>query len=171
MPPLLGHARTVATLVVLALVLVIGGAWGWAAVTKPFPGRAEVPTCSLQTVVQGDKVYPDQVTVSVLNAGTREGLAGRTMQLLEDEGFDQGDSDNAPGGTAVENVEIWTDDPESPAVRLVASRLGDALQIVRRITSAAGVVVVVGDGFTNLSKGRKFVVAHADTEICSPSIG
>lgn len=171
MTALTNHARTIVTLAVLALVLVIGGAWGWSALTKPFPGRAEAPTCSLQTVAAGEKVYPDQVTVSVLNAGTREGLAGRTMQLLEDEGFDAGDSDNAPSGTRIDDVEIWTDDPEDPAVRLVASRLGDTLRIVRRDASAAGVVVVVGDGFTKLSKGRKSVVAQTDFEICSPSIG
>lgn len=171
MPPPLDHVRTVTTLAVLALVLVIGGAWGWSAVTEPFPGRADAPTCSLQPVATGDKVYPEEVTVSVLNAGTREGLAGRTMQLLEDEGFDQGDSGNAPSGTHIETVEIWTDDPQSPAVRLVASRLGDTLEIVSHDTTAAGVVVVVGDGFSALSKGRDSMVAHEDGEICSPSIG
>jgi hypothetical protein len=32
------------------------------------------------------------------------------------------------------------------------------------------VVVVVGDGFTRLSKGRQLVVARQDTEICSPPV-
>lgn len=165
------HVRTATTLVVLALVLVIGGAWGWSALTEPFPGRAEAPACSLRPVAPGDKVYPEEVTVSVLNAGSREGLAGQTMQLLEDEGFDQGDSGNAPSGTHIETVEIWTDDPQSPAVRLVASRLGDTVGIVNRDATAAGVVVVVGDGFSSLSKGRGSMVALEDGAICSPSIG
>jgi hypothetical protein len=162
--------RTALTLLVLCGLLVIGVTWGWSSVTKPFPGKADAPICVTHSVSAGDRVYPQQVTVSVLNAGTREGLAGRTMQLLVDDGFAEGHLDNAPRGTDVSRAEIWSADPTSPAVRLVASRLGHGVDVVRRDSSSPGVVVVVGDDFTDLRKGRKSVVAQEDTEICSPPV-
>jgi hypothetical protein len=167
---MLPQARTAVTLLVLCVLLVVGGAWGWSAATKPFPEKAEAPVCVDRTIAAGERVYPEQVTVSVLNAGTREGLAGRTMQLLEDDGFAPGHLDNAPPGTDVAQAEIWTSDPSSPAVALVASRLGRGTEVVRRDSSAPGVVVVVGDDFTDLSKGRKSVVAEEDTQICIPPV-
>ncbi len=111
------------------------------------------------------------MVVSVFNAGTRDGLAGRTMGLFTDQGFVEGDSGNAPSGTRVPWVQIWTTDPKSPAVRLVASHLGRHVNIVRRKASGAGVVVMVGDGFTKLVRGREKVRVASDATICSPSIG
>lgn len=161
-------ARTAITVTVLTVLLVVGAVWGWAAVTQPFPGKVEVPTCVARDVSTGDKIYPDQVVVSVFNSGTREGLAGRTMQLLTDQGFVEGDSGNAPDGADAATAEIWTDDPSSPAVRLVASRLGAKTKVVKRATTGAGISVVVGDDFTKLVKGRPFVKAKAAGSICSP---
>ena len=85
-------ARSAVTIVVLGTILAIGAVWGWRAMTEPFPGKADASACVTQAVQRGEKVYPDQVVVSVLNAGSREGLAGRTMGLLVDEGFREGDS-------------------------------------------------------------------------------
>ncbi|MCW2796705.1 LytR C-terminal domain-containing protein [Nocardioides sp.] len=164
------QARTAITLGVLGILVVIGASWGWSAVTEPFPGKVQAPVCVQQTIPAGERVFPQDVTVSVLNAGTREGLAGRTMQLLTDEGYAEGDLGNAPSATDVKGTEIWTSDPGSPAVSLVASRLGRGTQVVRRDVSYAGVVVVVGDDFTTLSKGRKSVVADSDSVICSPPV-
>jgi hypothetical protein len=163
-------ARSAVTIAVLGTLLAIGAAWGWKAATKPFPGKAEAAACVTQAIQRGEKVYPDQVVVSVFNAGNREGLAGRTMGLLVDEGFREGESGNAPKRARVARAEIWTSSPKSPAVALVASRLGPGTKIVRRTTAGPGVVVVVGDGFTRLSKGRQLVVARQDTEICSPPV-
>ena len=164
-------ARSAATLVALVGILVVGGAWGWSQVTKPFPGKADPPICVDTAVSAGDKVYPGQVVVSVFNAGTRDGLAGRTMALFTQHGFVAGDSGNAPTGTRVPWVQIWTTDPKSPAVRLVASHLGRHVNIVHRQASGAGVVVMVGDGFTKLVHGREKVRVGSDATICSPSIG
>ena len=164
-------ARSAATLAVLSAILVIGGAWGWSEVTKPFPGKAEPPICVDTAVSAGERIYPGQVVVSVFNAGTRDGLAGRTMGLFTDHGFVAGDSGNAPSGARVPWVQIWTTDPKSPAVRLVASHLGRNIIVVRRQASGAGVVVVVGDGFKKLVHGREKVRAASDATICSPSIG
>lgn len=160
--------RSAVTLVVLAAVLALGAVWGWSALTAPLPGRIPTPTCVDTAVEQDDRVRARQVTVSVLNAGTREGLAGRTMRLFTDQGFNEGDSDNAPEDADVAVAAIWTQEPTSPAVRLLLSRLPEGTEIVRRDAPRVGVVVVVGDGFEELRAGRKFIRATEDTEICSP---
>ncbi|WP_435747645.1 LytR C-terminal domain-containing protein [Nocardioides sp. SYSU DS0663] len=160
--------RTLLTMGLLLVLVVAGAAWGWSAATKPFPGRVEAPTCLETTITAGTRVFPDQVTVSVLNAGDREGLAGRTLGLFEDEGFGRGQTGNAPEDTEVAGAQVWTETPGSPAARLVASRLGKDVEVVRRDTTTAGVTVVVGDGFRKLVKGRKAVKARNDVTICSP---
>ena len=58
--------------------MLVGVTWGWSAVTAPLPKYEDPPICEDTTLAAGDKVYPDQVTVSVINAGNREGLASQT---------------------------------------------------------------------------------------------
>ena len=161
--------RSASTLSVLAMALVAAAVWGWSAATEPLPAKVETPLCVATSVSKGEKVFPEQVTVSVYNAGTRDGLAGRVMQQLTDGGFAEGNSGNV-FGARVSKVEIWTAEPKSPAVRLVASRLGSAVRLVRKEARGVGVNVVVGDGFTDLVKGKRSVVAGEDTEICSPPV-
>lgn len=109
--------------------------------------------------------------MSVYNAGTREGLAGRVMQELIDAGFREGNSGNAAPTVRVAVAQIWTQEPNNPDVRLVASRLGDQVQVERRDPVGSGVTVIVGDGFGDTTAGRKAVVARTDTVICSPPVG
>lgn len=168
MPQIAAPLRTALTLGVLGVLLLIGVTWGWSAVTEPFPEDAETPICSATAVPAGTKVYPDQVLVSVANAGNREGLAGRVMQLLTDAGFVAGRIDNAPPTAEVKFAEIWTDDPRNPAVRLLASRLGNRAKIVEAESDLPGVTVIVGDDFNKLRKGRKSMKSGEDSEICSP---
>ena len=160
--------RSALTLLVLTVLLVAALAWGWSAATAPLPKAAPQAPCTPTPVAKGENVRADQVLVSVLNAGTREGLASRTMQLLVDAGFAEGESGNAPGGTAVPYAQVWSADPASPAAVLVASRLGPDVEIVQREATAPGIVVVVGDDFSELAKGKRRVKARTDTEICSP---
>lgn len=159
--------RTLITLAVLAVLLLVAAVWGWSAMTEPFPGRAKPRICVERTIAKGDKVSRGDVTVSVYNAGTRNGLAGLTMELLVDVGFGEGREGNAPKRADVERVQIWTDDPRNPAVKLVAAHLGD-VQVVRRDEGVPGVMVVVGDAFEKLSKGRGKLVATREAEVCSP---
>ncbi len=166
----LARLRSGITLLVLLGLLLFGAAWGWSAMTKPFPETAEVSICNDTTVPAGTKVYPDQVTVSVANAGTREGLAGRTMKLLVDAGFGRGQTGNAPSGTEVAFAEIWTDDPLNPAVRLLKGKLGGDATIVRRDTTLAGVTIIVGDDFKKLRRGGKWTKSDEDSQICSPPV-
>jgi hypothetical protein len=161
--------RTTVTLAALALLLVLAGLWGWQATTTPLPAKVDTPVCVATEVAAGEKVFPEQVTVSVWNGGQRAGLAGRTMQLLTDAGFAEGHDGNV-SGSKVSVVAIWTQDPDSPAVALVASRLGKDVPIVQRDGPGPGVNVIVGDGFQDLVKGRRSVVAGQDASICSPPV-
>jgi hypothetical protein len=161
--------RTTITLAVLGVLLVVAAVWGWHATMKPLPAKVDSPICVDTPISEGEKVYPQQVTVSVYNAGQREGLAGRTMQLLKDQGFVEGQAGNAPSAK-VAKVAIWTTEPDSPDVRLLATYLGPDVEIERRDGAGIGVTVVVGDLFTDLSDGKRSIRNTADTEICSPPI-
>jgi hypothetical protein len=162
-------ARTAATLVVAALLVLAVGGWGWGMLTKPFPKKADAPVCSSAQVNAGDHVFPSQVTVTVLNASRREGLAGRTMTALKDGGFAAGHSGNADKDTKVGVVQIWTEHPDSPAVQLVKAWLPGA-KVVEKQVSEPGVVVVVGDRFSAVGAGPKSITAQTDATICSPTL-
>lgn len=160
--------RTTATLLALGILLLVAALWAWGQVTKPFPKSVEVPACSDTAVPAGSKVFPDQVLVNVLNAGTRSGLAGRTMTMLEGKKFAAGSSGNAPRSIEVVRAEVWAEDQANPAARLVASYLG--VEVVAKPASQLepGITVVVGDEFDTLNPGKKFVKAKRDSTICSP---
>ena len=169
---MLAGARSALTLVALALLLVAGAAWGWASLTQPLPERTVVTGCQPIDVAAGETVMPAQVTVSVLNAGGREGLAGQTMSQLIGAGFVAGESDNAPAETGVALAQIWTAQPGSAPVRLVKSWLPQGTTVERRDapgTADGVVVVVVGDDFQELRQGRAQVTARADVQFCAPT--
>ncbi|MGZ5405198.1 MAG: LytR C-terminal domain-containing protein [Nocardioides sp.] len=161
--------KSLLTLSVLGVLLLVGAVWGLSAITQPFPGRADAPVCVDVSFAQGERITRSDVTVSVLNAGTRNGLAGLTMDLFVDAGFGEGQEGNSEGGPRVRTVEIWTEEPRHPAVLLVARQLGDAVEVVRREPTTAGVQVVVGDGFDDLVRGPRSIVARTDVEVCGAS--
>src|SRR5215218_9538943 len=148
--------RSTITLIFLCALLAGAAFWGWDAATEPLPEADDLPLCEDEPVETGQKVYPDQVTVSVYNASSRTGLASRTAQLFLDEGFAAGQDGNAPRGTTVTYAQIWTSDPMSPAVRLVKSFLGPRATVVE------------GEGFEELVRGKKWASAKQAGFICSP---
>jgi hypothetical protein len=168
---LLPSAKSAITLGVLALLLVLGVSWGYAQVTEPFPGKVDPPICVDTSYPAGERIYPADVTVSVLNASGREGLASRIMSELVDAGFAKGQTGNAPEGTSVQRVEIWTKDADSPAVLLVRSRLGQAEVLEKPVPGAAGIVVIAGEDLENLfDGGRPSILTDVDTVVCGPAI-
>lgn len=161
------HLRTALTLIVAVILVAVAAIWGWRAMTKPFPAVADVSVCEDVEVSAGDKIYPADVVLHVLNASSRSGLAERTVVEFTDEGFVEGGSGNAPSNTDVRHAQIWTEDPKNPAVRLVRSWLPKA-SVVKRKTDELGVVVVVGQDFGGAKGGKKSFVTKQDATICSP---
>lgn len=161
--------RSALTLTVLLLIIGLGAKWGWSAATKELPDTAPAATgpCRTLEVAAGTKVTPEDVVVSVFNGSDRAGLAQRTLGLFGDDGFGKGQARDAPKNSGVEIAEIWTANPEDPAVLLVASRLKD-VDIIEGPQLGPGVVVLVGEKFEGLAKGKPFVVSKVDAEICAP---
>mgnify|MGYP006208616915 CR=1 FL=1 len=161
--------RSAVTLGVLGLLVVVAALWGWSALTAPFPEQEEPPPCVDREVAAGDKLFRDQVTVSVYNASRRSGLAGATSAQLEERGFHVAGTGNAPRGTRVRAVEIWAADARHPAVKLVRSQLNRTARVVEGEDIGAGVVLILGDGFGGLAKGRESVRVRRDTTVCGPA--
>jgi hypothetical protein len=159
-------ARSGLTLLVLSLLLVVAGAWGWSAFTEPLPQDEEVPICVDADVSAGTPVTREEVVVSVFNGSARNGLAGSTRDLLLERGFVAGDTGNAPSRTDV--TLILASDRQNPAVQLVKRQFkgakivpgeGDPLGV--------GVVVVVGEQFRALRRKQvESVATKADASFC-----
>lgn len=165
----ISRLRTLITLVVLACFLVFAVVWGFNQVTSPFPEKAAAAPCVETPVTVDEVLRPGAITVSVLNAGGREGLASRTLADLVEQGFAKGDLDNAPEDAEVVSVAIWTDDPTSPAVRLLRSYLGGKkVQIIGSEGTAIGLNVIVGEKFPGVSAGRPQIVADKASTVCTP---
>lgn len=170
------RVRAAATLVVLAILMLLALAVGWAALTEPLP-ELDVepdnpPACVARTILAGQRVGIRQVTVSVFNAGRTEGQASVTMAELATRGFGQGTTGNAPRDAEVQRVQIWAPDPQNPAVRLVRSHLGGrSVPVVTapRQPLGPGVVIVIGDRFQQPARGAPFVQATRVARICSPT--
>ena len=151
--------------------MLLGVTWGWAQMTKPFPGRVDAAICVDTSYRAGDELFVQDVTVSVLNGSGREGLAGRTMEELKAVGFAEGQTGNAPKGTALTTVaEIWVDDVDSPGAKLLRARLGKVPVVAHPEVDYAGIIVVVGDQFEKLRQGPQSVVLSDDSVVCSPPV-
>jgi hypothetical protein len=167
-PSLNIHVKTALTLAVLALLVLIAVAWGWASLTSPFPHRAATSLCVPTTLHPGDRVAPPKVMVSVYNASQRIGLAERTMSQFENQGFGPGSVGNAPRGTRAPYAQVWSSNPSDPAVRLVASRLGPSAHVIHKSYGGPGIVVMVGPLFGRLVNGLPSVKVRQTTTLCEP---
>src|ERR1044072_2807916 len=114
-------AKSSIVLAGLAVLCVLVGIWGWRTATAPLPGKADPPKCVSTTVAKGEKVFPEQVRVSIFNASERNGLAGRTLDLFAGDGFNKGGTGNAPRDTHVENTASWSKTPSRAHARRVAT--------------------------------------------------
>src|SRR5690606_29282714 len=137
-----GALKSALTLAVLALLVVIAGAWGWSALTAPLPHHDEpVAICETTDVAAGDEVRRDQVVVSVFNGSDRSGLAGSTMAELTERGFVEGQVGDSPQPATT--TQIWSSEPTNPAVLLVQKQFKRAA-IVPGDALGDGITVVVG---------------------------
>jgi hypothetical protein len=163
--------RAGATLGVLLLLVAVAVRVGLDRVSEPFPQVEEPPLCTPTDLQAGDRVQPEQVTVSVLNAGGPSGLASRTLSDLVDEGFGRGQLDNAPEDSPrVRRSQIWSPEGSTAAVRLVQSHLQGRTRVVERQGPAAGITVVVGENFETVKDGRGAVRVTAEAETtCVPT--
>ncbi len=160
--------RTALTLSALVALIIVGGMWGWASFTEPFPERAGPKACTDTTIAAGDSLTPEKVLVDVYNASDRVGLAGRTADELRTAGFVVGRTSDAPDGTSVRVAEIWTNKPKGPEAKLLRSYLGKGAKIRNAKPIDAGTTLVVGPKFKKVTKGKKSLELSQDTVICVP---
>ena len=159
-----GALKSLLTLAVLGVLVVVAAVWGWAAFTEPLPENEPVAICEDATVSAGSEVRRDQVVVSVFNGSKRSGLAGATSAQLEERGFVAGEVGDSPIPAAT--TQIWAADPTNPAVQLVQKQFKGA-QVVPGDALGPGIVVVVGEKFQALRKKQvESVIAEADATWC-----
>ncbi|HET6693725.1 MAG TPA: LytR C-terminal domain-containing protein [Pedococcus sp.] len=159
------------TTLVLLGVLVVFALVGWRTVTAPGPwSGASGPTADdcVSGLAKGDLVRTTDITVSVYNAGTRSGLAGRTQEQLAARGFLTGDLGNAPDDLGdVRRVTVLAASPSDPAAMLVARQFGKGTRVQKYADDlGSGVEVVVGDRYDGLSKAPRRMRAQADGSGC-----
>lgn len=172
--PLAPATRTALTISVLVVVLLVGVVWGWRALFAELPsedlGTASTGVCTVRPFTAGSTITTSDVTISVYNASTRSQLARATMNVLASRGFGAGSTGNAPEGSVVDRVEIWTQDPESAAVALVRAQIGSPVPVkVNRPELGDGVVVVVGNGWDEPTGDTTEVTLEADEDVCGPA--
>jgi hypothetical protein len=150
------HLLTAVTLLVLLGLVVAGGYYGYQALRTPLDettGSSDGPGCE-DGLRRGDTVRTRDVTVSVLNAGSRSGLASQVQEKLVKRGFLAGTTDNAPDGQDVRFVRVLAPSRRDPAARLVAVQFGKRTVVQRsRLDLGPGVDVIVGDRFKGLDRG------------------
>lgn len=158
------HVTTAVTLLVLLAILAVAGLVGIRSLFAPVDDHSKATaSCKSTAVRRGQRVVPHQVQVSVFNAGDRTGLADRTLLALARRGFRQGSVGNAPSGTHVKRVQVWTTEPRDVAARLVARQFGPGTKVRFVDTNLGpGVDVVVGNHRGPLAKAspqtRRLVV-------------
>ena len=161
-----------ATLVVLLVLVTVAVRIGLDRVAEPFPEAEDPPLCTPVDLQAGDQVRPEDVTVSVLNAGGPAGLASRTLSDLLDQGFGRGELANAPEDTPrVGTAQIWSADGRTAAVRLVQSHLQGRTRVIDRQGPTAGITIVVGANFRDVKAGRDRVrVINENETTCVPAL-
>lgn len=147
---------TGATLLVLLLVLAGMAVYGFKAATAPLPGSGTASSSTKCTPAERQlktTVSRGDVQVSVFNAGTTSGLAGTTLQKVEDAGFRAGNAGNAPANVRVPKAIVWTTKANDTSARLVALAFGRRTP-VRVVTTdlGPGIDVLVGNKFSSLDK-------------------
>jgi hypothetical protein len=159
--------RAPVTLLVLVLMVVGGVVYGWNAVTGGGSSESTTPQdCSTRTLSPGGRLSAHQITVSVFNAGTVQGLATETLNQLHGRGFEKGVA--ADARAKVHKVAIWTSTPDDPAVTLVAHQFRGKVRIVKTDSVLGeGIQVIVGNHFPGMATAKTFIKVTEPAEVCS----
>ncbi len=150
------HLLTAVTLMVLVGLVAVGGYYGYQSLFSPVEDDVTATQGDRRCedgLAKGETVRTRDVTVTVLNAGSRAGLAGQVQEQLVGRGFLAGTTDNAPDDQAVRFVRVLAPSRKDPAARLVAEQFGKGTFVQRTRTDLGpGVDVIVGDRFRGLAK-------------------
>jgi hypothetical protein len=159
-------------MMVLVGILILGAVVGAQQLFAPLPKSKPVaepsPSCTIEAQ-KGDRLRIQDIRVNVFNGGTESGLAGGTMRDLARRGFIRGEVGNAPADTGVRRVQIWIEDGEEAAGRLVAQNFGPNVKVVKRKGEdlANGVDVIVANAYPEkLGKKVKSVRVRQPVESC-----
>jgi hypothetical protein len=155
--------KTPLTLLALTAIVVFGGVWGYQNATAQIPARPPEP-CVMTDV--GGKLTPNHVTLRVLNAGLRGGLAKRVSSAMRSYGFNILKVNNTD--QRLTNTVIVGNSASDPEVILVAgffknaTRQGDG-----RVDHV--VDVLLGDDYAGRLTNPKQSVAVSGP-VCLPTI-
>ncbi|MGO4255160.1 LytR C-terminal domain-containing protein [Marmoricola sp. RAF53] len=147
---------TALTMVGLVAIVCLMAVWGIHAATAPIKdsgssSSSNEPTCAPEDQTVQEFVRRGQVTVSVYNTGKRAGRAGKTLDLLENAGFEAGAIGNADADDNVPRAEVRTTKQNDKAAQLVALALGKNTRVVVVTDDyGPGVDVFIGDRFGGL---------------------
>ncbi|MEI2766500.1 MAG: LytR C-terminal domain-containing protein [Dermatophilaceae bacterium] len=152
--------RTAITLAVVAVVL--AGAFYYA--QSYWNRSASTPTSAASctpTPGAGGQLAPGQVTVNVLNATKRSGLAGATAKIVKERGFVVGRIENDPLKKAVpQPAEVRYGPAGEASATLVLGLVAGAVPLPDTRADAS-VDLVLGEGFTALAQPTAPVPAPA----------
>ena len=159
-----------ATVVVSAILFVVGLFVGLRLLTASADTFDAAPTCENRTVAEGENLTSNLVTVNIYNASQRAGLANRVGINLQRRGFLAGTVANSTSEVKPDGVAILADDREDPRVKLVAEQFDGVEFNEPDIKIADGVTVIVGDGYQDLVKDapRELKTDRAVT-VCIPT--
>jgi hypothetical protein len=155
--------KTPVTLLVLLGVLLGAAYYGWSTIVSAgSPSTKVTPsvTCTTTKVIKrGGRLISKNVVVNVYNAGSVNGLAGRTLLALRARGFRSGVAANAPAGVFARGVVVLAARRRSPQAQLVARQFHGRVRFGRARALAPGVDVVVGDFFPGVRKKVTHAIA------------
>lgn len=161
------------TLLVAMVVFVVGTLMGFKLLTAQADTATAAPTCTKRTVAVGEPLTTNLVTINVLNASTRAGLANRIAINLQRNGLLAGTVANSTSARNPTRVTILTNDPTDPRVKLVASQFADKVTYAKSdLPLGKGVTVLVGDDarLTLRKKPPLSVVTDRPIEVCVPVV-
>lgn len=153
------RATSAATMVGLSVVLIVMAWWGLHNALAPVPSQTSSNTATCSPAERATKLFarPNDITVSVYNAGARNGYAALTLQRLEARGFNAGAVGNAPAGAVSSPVTtarvLTTSTRDDPYALLVARNLGKNVPVeVTTETLGPGIDVLIGKKMGALAK-------------------